>query len=61
MVSSCSDPVIQKKKKRRLGIFMTQKDQKGSMCSRARAYVHVFDFCHDSTKYLHDLHQSDVH
>ena len=36
MVSSCSDPMIQKKKKkkekkRRLGIFMTQKDQKGSM------------------------------
>ena len=63
-----SDP-----KKRRLGIFMTQKDQKGSMitdtymlarrtlCARARGCVHVFDFCHDWTKYLRDLHESDVH
>ena len=59
-----------KKKKRRLGIFMTQKDiydterperLRRTMCARARGCVHVFDFCHDWTKYLRDLHQSDVH
>ena len=32
-----------------------------TLCARARGYVHVFDFCHDWTKYLRDLHQSDVH
>ena len=30
-------------------------------CAHARGCVHVFDFCHDWTKYLRDLHQSDVH
>ena len=32
-----------------------------TLCARARGCVHVFDFCHDWTKYLRDLHQSDVH
>ena len=46
MVSSCSDPVIQKK--RRFGIFITQKDQKGSMirhvghCVHARVVVYMY-------------------
>ena len=62
MVSSCSDPVIQKKKT--LGrIYDTERPERlnGTLCARARGCVHVFDFCHDWTKYLRDLHQSDVH
>ena len=32
-----------------------------TLCARAHGCVHVFDFCHDWTKYLRDLHQQDVH
>ena len=65
MVSSCSDPVIQKKKT--LGhIYDTERlndHRHVGHCVHARVVVcvHVFDFCHDWTKYLRDLHQSDVH
>ena len=65
MVSSCSDPVI---KKKTLGhIYDTERPERLNdhrhvgHCARARGCVHVFDFCHDWTKYLRDLHQSDVH
>ena len=61
MVSSCSDPVI---KKKTLGhIYDTERPERLNdhrhvgHCVHARVVVYMYDW----TKYLSDLHQSDVH